>query len=306
MLSNGDRFAVRGLTVGLIGVSLLLWTESAAAQVRSTTGGLSRSGTGSISGSFSGSSFSGGSFSGGSLSGSSSGSFSGGSFSGGSFSGGSFSGGSFSGGAFSGGSMSGSFSGGSFSGTTSGTGRLGIGGYGNTGTTYQGVSQTNPFASSYANPLAAGLSNGTGNTRFGMPLFNVTTGTSGSFTGNVGGISGGISGQSAATFNAASGAHRTTPFVAGVELPSFQPPPRPEVSRTQLEVQGVLARSSALPSKGNIRVAVEGATVVLRGTVADNRERLLSEAMIRLTPGVADVRNELRVRSSLPAPIVPP
>ena len=296
MLSNGDRFAVRGLTVGLIGVSLLLWTESAAAQVRSTTGGLSRSGTGSISGSFSGSSFSGGSFSGGSLSGSSSGSFSGGSFSGGSFSGG----------AFSGGSMSGSFSGGSFSGTTSGTGRLGIGGYGNTGTTYQGVSQTNPFASSYANPLAAGLSNGTGNTRFGMPLFNVTTGTSGSFTGNVGGISGGISGQSAATFNAASGAHRTTPFVAGVELPSFQPPPRPEVSRTQLEVQGVLARSSALPSKGNIRVAVEGATVVLRGTVADNRERLLSEAMIRLTPGVADVRNELRVRSSLPAPIVPP
>src|SRR6516225_7154484 len=297
MLSNGDRFAVRGLTVGLIGVSLLLWTESAAAQVRSTTGGLSRSGTGSISGSFSGSSFSGGSFSGGSLSGSSSGSFSGGSFSGGSFSGGSFSGGSFSGG---------SFSGGSFSGTTSGTGRLGIGGYGNTGTTYQGVSQTNPFASSYANPLAAGLSNGTGNTRFGMPLFNVTTGTSGSFTGNVGGISGGISGQSAATFNAASGAHRTTPFVAGVELPSFQPPPRPEVSRTQLEVQGVLARSSALPSKGNIRVAVEGATVVLRGTVADNRERLLSEAMIRLTPGVADVRNELRVRSSLPAPIVPP
>jgi hypothetical protein len=141
---------------------------------------------------------------------------------------------------------------------------------------------------------------GNANTRFGMPLYNInTTGTSGSYTGNAGGISG----QAAATFNAAAGAHRTTPFVAGPDL-SVIPPP--VVTKTQLEVQGVFARSTALPSRDNIRVAMEGNMVVLRGTVNDSRERLLSEAMIRLTPGVYEVRNELQVKSNPLVPAFPP
>jgi osmotically-inducible protein OsmY len=62
------------------------------------------------------------------------------------------------------------------------------------------------------------------------------------------------------------------------------------------DLQQVIANSSALPSKGAIRIAMDGGTVVLQGTVVDDHERRLAENLVRLTPGVHSVRNELQTR----------
>ncbi len=300
---------------GIMGLALLAWTGPASAQVRTGGAGTGAStssggfaGGGLLGGSFSGGTsggFSGGSFSGGS--GSSSGGFSG--FSGGSFSG--FSGGSFSGssGSFSGGS----FSGGSFSGGTTGMtgGGRTTGGFGST--TYQGVSNTNPFYQSYAEPLASGM--GSGNTRstFGVPMFNLTTTTTGNLTG--GGALGNTGGISAVNFNPSPATYMTTPYVVGFGIPANSAAVAPTrnlppavASRLRGEVQQIITQSSALPSKGDIRVSVVGPAVVLQGLVSDEHERRLAEGLIRLTPGVDQVVNQLRVRTELatPRPVPPP
>jgi BON domain len=72
------------------------------------------------------------------------------------------------------------------------------------------------------------------------------------------------------------------------------------------EVKGVITRSTALRSNGDIQVGAQGSEVVLKGTVADDRQRQLAEALIRLTPGVREVRNELQVRETVPPPMPVP
>jgi osmotically-inducible protein OsmY len=82
---------------------------------------------------------------------------------------------------------------------------------------------------------------------------------------------------------------------------STNPPERPGSSRLAQEVQQVLARSSSLSSPNNIQVGIEGDAVVLRGEVSDDHERRLAANLARLTPGVRDVRNQLRIRTAPPA-----
>jgi hypothetical protein len=61
-----------------------------------------------------------------------------------------------------------------------------------------------------------------------------------------------------------------------------------------------LSESSMLTNPAGIGLAMDGATVVLSGTVPTDDEARLVEGMVRLTPGVRDVRNELKV--SPPSP----
>jgi osmotically-inducible protein OsmY len=280
---------------------LLAATNDAAAQTRTGSSG------GASGGSFSGSS--GSSFSGGSFGGSS---FSGGSFGGNSFSGSSFSGNSFSGSSFSGSSFGGNFSGSSGGSSFSGGGYSG--GRGGSSSLYQGVSNTNPFGQYYANPMAAGIS-GTSTTsqRFGQPLYNMSTssggssylGGSGSYLGGSGGSFLGNTPGGGSTSNAGATGTHLSPF--GIAMGSSQPSttpartaPRLVSSRVQAEVSQVLARSSVLSAKNNIQVFIDGEAVVLRGTVADESERHLAESLIRFTPDVYVVRNELKVSGSGP------
>jgi osmotically-inducible protein OsmY len=65
--------------------------------------------------------------------------------------------------------------------------------------------------------------------------------------------------------------------------------------RIQGDLQAIVARSESLPSRRNIQVLTDGATVVLRGQVANDRERRLAEGMLRLSPGVRELRNELAI-----------
>ena len=57
-----------------------------------------------------------------------------------------------------------------------------------------------------------------------------------------------------------------------------------------------------LTNSRGIELVADGQVVVLRGNVQTGDEARLVEGMIRLTPGVRDVRNELK----FPAPTVTP
>ncbi|MFO0879166.1 MAG: BON domain-containing protein [Gemmataceae bacterium] len=242
--------------------------------------------------------------------GSSSGGF--GSGSGGSFSGGFGSG---SGGSFSGGFGSGS--GGSFSGGFGGTGAGGAGrgaGSGQYGT-------TSLFGKYYGNPYAAGAPSRTATATnnyvrtfpvplsFGQPVFDsasvTRTGNLGTSSlgglgglGQSGGLRTGTTGANSAFAGASSAGIRRAPGY--LTEPVFDMPERAAVEARRGNLQEVITRSSRLPSRENIQVTTDGEAVVLRGQVRNERERRLAEAVLRLSPGVREIRNELRVPSPQP------
>ncbi len=295
------RWAWRAWGLGLAGAAVLLLAGPARAQ---TSGGFSGS-----SGGFSGSS---GGFSG------SSGGFTGSS--------GGLTGSS---GGMTGSSSSGSFTGlgtgatGSFTGSFTGANTSSRSTYGSTG----------PMGRYLANPLAVGFpstqttarsSGSTSNAAlwytqalpFGTPtygtanLMTTTTGTTGTMGGsNLGGSAlGGTLGSAnpfgsntLGTANSATSRPFTGASSIGVRRApaytttlAFDHTPR-TVSAVRTDLDRVLSSTSRLPSRDTIRFEMDGYTVVLRGQVRNDRERRLAEALVRLTPGVRQVRNELVV-----------
>jgi hypothetical protein len=313
------------LVPGLAGLALLLGSTMAPAQ---RAGGVSTGGSGGIS--FGGTS---GGTSGGSSFGSSSGFGSG--SSGSAISGSAFGGSGISGSAF-GSNSSGGSSG--FGGSNSGfggtqnrntgispsTGGTGFGGtgFGGAGGTnlYQGVSQSNVFASHFADPFAIGVnggttSTGTGTSRqtFGRPLYNINTQTNSSFGGGVGGQFGGtqgLRGTANITTGAGVGSNNSNSVGPGLLGTGVQPAPytvtladttpaagaSPEAAAAFLGgLRQTVATAPVLPSGQNIQVGLDGNTVVLQGNVGSRQERLLAEALLRLNPNVGPVRNDLAV-----------
>jgi hypothetical protein len=78
--------------------------------------------------------------------------------------------------------------------------------------------------------------------------------------------------------------------------PNIEAPPIPPASETAARLQIVLTQSTSLPSLRGLNLRIEGDVIVLSGTVATDSERTLSEAILRLEPGVYRVKNELQVR----------
>jgi hypothetical protein len=205
----------------------------------------------------------------------------------------------------SGGSMFGSPSSGGFSGGTSPLGGSGYSG-GFSGGNSSGVSRSNPFASYYTNPLQPGVSGGNGRAAFGTPLYGNTT-TTNTGAGTLGnraagtGFGAGGSGAGGSAIGNGSTSARAPRYSAGIDLV----PPRPiaaGVGRAPADVVQILARSPVLGSERNIQASMDGGVLVLKGTVANEYDRRLAEGMVRLSPGVYDVRNELRVIETLPVP----
>ena len=273
---------------------LLLWTGPAQAQQQSGSGfgGMSSGGQGggSIGGSFGGSS--------------SSGSSSGGSF-GGAF--GSSSSGS-SGGSFTGGNAS---FGGGLSTTTGSSFRTTTGaGAASTGVTTYSVSPSNSLGTYYGNPTAMGAPGLTGQSNFGQPVYNINSTTSGSgasgimgnFSGGSSGMQGGISSATGVSFAPSSSGQRTVAYVTAMSFPRS---PQVFSGKVLGEVRQIIARSSALSSRDKIRVSMAGDTVILQGSVSDDHERNLAAALVSLTPGVHDVRNELKVQRAPFTPTTP-
>jgi hypothetical protein len=78
----------------------------------------------------------------------------------------------------------------------------------------------------------------------------------------------------------------------------------PSVQAANLQAQ--IARTSSITVPANINVGVDGGTIVLRGQVASPDERRIAENVLRLAPGVTNLRNELQVQTPAPAPVTPP
>jgi hypothetical protein len=183
----------------------------------------------------------------------------------------------FSGGVFSQGT--GSSTGGTGSGFTGGaTGRTGgVAGQGATGV----PSSSNPFGKTYLNPMAVGVAK----QGFGQPLF-ATVATTAINQANAGTTNG--SGGFSTLGYVRAPAYITT---VSADLPMVNHAP----AQLRTNVTQALADSTRLRSGQGIGVAMDGGTVVLHGKVQDERERRFAESLVRLTPGVRDVRNELQV-----------
>jgi hypothetical protein len=122
---------------------------------------------------------------------------------------------------------------------------------------------------------------------FGQPLYGTPTATA---TVGVAGITG--TQPSGAGFTTI-GVPKAPPYVTGLS-PDFEMPRRAP-GQLRRNLQAVLSRSSALQGSGRIELVVKDSRVIIRGQVNTLRERRLAEALIRLTPGVGDVQNQLQV-----------
>ncbi len=208
-----------------------------------------------------------------------------------------------SGGAFGGSSSSGmggnSAFGGSGSSGFGGTsgGNSAFGGTSGTGTTTgrggtTQVGSTSFLGPSYGNPLALGLSTGTGtttsSTAFGTALYNLNTSRTGTAT-----VSTSSSNQNS-QFGAGYNVRRLPGYATTLKIKDLPPPPTGAQVRTDL--QTMIARSPDVDPRDSVRVVIDGSAVVLQGQVVDDDERRLIENMVRLTPNVYQVRNELTTK----------
>ena len=199
------------------------------------------------------------------------------------------------------------------------------------GATPAAISASNSFGGYFNNPYFQGLpSNTTGAVGgFGTPLY-------GSAAGGGAGGNGGFPNATGNTINARSGnaaittGGRTQGGQAGgnqqqggrqgnlgnagnqsgivVPLPrqisysatlSFKAPVA-TVPQMAADLRATLDRSTMLGDPRGVALAMDGGVVVLSGRVATDDELRLVEGMVRLTPGVRDVRNELKVGPATP------
>jgi hypothetical protein len=266
-------------------LAALAWAGPVAAQAR--TGGAGGGASGGAGGGFSGGISGGG--------GGMSGGFSGGG-------GGGLSGGGLSGG----GSLQSQFSlnNANFSGGGNMSGNISGGGGRNAGGRSGAVGQTSFLGPTWSSPLALGWasnsSNGQAAAAFGQAMFNLQQTNTNTANRGGGNLNRGVGGNAnlqnvsqAAPFASSAGIRRNIGYVTDL-APTFLVTEPPPVAQVRDDLQRIFLEADVnLPSRNNIQVIVDGPAVVLRGRVADDHERRLAEAVLRLSPGVRDVRNEL-------------
>ncbi len=286
----------RMLARSFMAAGVALWLSASGAQAQlggaSSGGGLGGGATGGA-----------GSSSGGGLGGASSG----GGLGGGSMGGGGGAGGG-AGGAASGGPGG---AGGMGGGPGGGLGGLGGGAGGGAGAGGNSVDQTNFLRSTYSNPLYMGRPNqltpatpsnstGTATTTqqaggFGQLSFGATGGGGAANVGGAGGRPGSAGGQSGSALKAPGQSPSSASRIMYSTTVKF-PVKVIAVSQLQSDLRGIIDRSTTLKDPSAIQVVIEDQVVVLRGRVADEDEKRLVEGIIRLTPGVRMVKNELDAR----------
>lgn len=157
------------------------------------------------------------------------------------------------------------------------------------GKTPASIQASNFLGPTFANPYYSGLlvntRSGTSNPGgFGDPTFGKATGaTATARTGGTGG-----------TFTADPGGQivqlpRQIAYTAQLK---FTPPTIP-APRLQADLRGLIDRAGLTVPAGSVQVLVDGTSVVLRGTVRDDDEARLVMGVVRLTPGVSRITNEL-------------
>lgn len=143
-----------------------------------------------------------------------------------------------------------------------------------------------------------GLPGGFGAAMF--PSTGGTTGTRGGAQGGQGGAQGGQGGRGGAT----GGVNTADPGGIIVPLPrqiayssqvQFKLPAGNALPQLQSDLRGSIDRvpTNMLANPAGVTVEVDGRSVILRGSVRDDEEARLVEGLVRLTPGVAGIKNEL-------------
>jgi osmotically-inducible protein OsmY len=67
--------------------------------------------------------------------------------------------------------------------------------------------------------------------------------------------------------------------------------------QARVDLQQIITRSTYLSPKNSVQVLGQDKIVVLRGTAVSEDDRQLAEAMLRLSPGVGEIRNEITVQA---------
>jgi hypothetical protein len=151
----------------------------------------------------------------------------------------------------------------------------------------------NPYQPGLGSSLTGAQGRGTTNTggAFGQPLYSLqtatTTTTPTSPLGNA---------QSQGTGFNTFGMSKAPAYVTA--LAEDVVVAQPSGNRLQRELLALLDRSSALRGQGNIQLTVKGSDVTLKGQVNRDQLRRLAEGLIRMTPGVSNVNNQLQVTAA--------
>lgn len=90
---------------------------------------------------------------------------------------------------------------------------------------------------------------------------------------------------------------RTGPIIGSTLI--FDRSPRIELDR-RTDVQDIVARTTAITAPAGVNAALNSGVLYLRGSVKSAGERQLLENMMRLQPGVREIRNELEVHADRP------
>ena len=126
----------------------------------------------------------------------------------------------------------------------------------------------------------------------GTPLYTATGGANTTTTGGrLGGAGGAGSGLTSHSGGVAVPLPRYISYPAQVKF-TRQPF---NSARLQADLSGSIARSSSLTQPAGVRLQVSGRDVIVRGNVLNTDEARLVEGLIRLTPGVGRIQNELVV-----------
>jgi hypothetical protein len=160
-------------------------------------------------------------------------------------------------------------------------------------------SNANPFGSTYVNYFTLGQpQNYQG--KFGAQ--NVTpniTGTFGKYiyVANPSTTTGGASAATTQGVGFSTFPQPRAPVYTTAFAENF-PVVRPTIAQVHADASDAIARSSMLKNKDTIQVVTNGPVVLLNGSVGSETERITAEGMVRMTPGVADVQNNLVVDPS--------
>jgi len=195
-----------------------------------------------------------------------------------------------------------------------------------------GFSASNPFVAFFGNPMAPGVTgrfdeplsqiaanassygwgpvpaqrSATTSVEGGPGVGGTVVGGTDAITNVLASLSDLVTAQSAAAGLATSPTAAEVLATPGLVGPGFSlnltggaraKPPTPRLPLTPREdLQHIIARSTSLGPTDSIRVLSDGTTVFLRGTVANAADRTFAEALLRLSPGVDRVQNELTIK----------
>lgn len=171
-----------------------------------------------------------------------------------------------------------------------------------TGTATGSLQKSNLLAGYYANPYFQGISKQTNAAPggFGMVLMPVTASTGA--RGTTGGGAGGLGGRGGMTSSTQSGILVPLPVQINYSARMMFPTPPVAAARMQTDLRVMLDGTPGIANPKGVQIITDADNnVTLRGTVADSDEARFVEGLVRVTPGVRAISNELTATSAAPS-----